>query len=336
MVEPMQTALRELRAADLTGGARTTRARADDAVHRRCAMHRGHPLVIRNAPLDATGDAVPHDVLARRAPTRSRRSPALESDGWIAPLNERVRGRPAFREAVERAHAALRRRSRGGPRAGRRGWGGVAGTRTRHEVPARPLREPLRRRRRSGGAVGGRARRADAPRAASQTRVAAIDQGTNSIRLLVAEPGRGDDPPIELARDMVITRLGQGVDAHRPPRPRGAGSHASTCWHGYAGARGRSAPSGSAWAPRARSATPRTGSEFATAVREHAGVGARDHRRRAGGGALVPRRRRRARPRARPVRRAWTSAAARRSSSSGARAGRAPSARSRSAWEASA
>ncbi len=40
-------------------------------------------------------------------------------------------------------------------------------------------------------------------------RVAAIDQGTNSIRLLVVEPGT---PPTELARDMVITRLGKDVD----------------------------------------------------------------------------------------------------------------------------
>ena len=39
---------------------------------------------------------------------------------------------------------------------------------------------------------------------------AAIDQGTNSTRLLVLAAG---DPPVELARDLVITRLGQGVDA---------------------------------------------------------------------------------------------------------------------------
>jgi exopolyphosphatase/guanosine-5'-triphosphate,3'-diphosphate pyrophosphatase len=44
-------------------------------------------------------------------------------------------------------------------------------------------------------------------------RVAAIDQGTNSCRLLIVEAGRQPhDPPTELARDMVITRLGQGVD----------------------------------------------------------------------------------------------------------------------------
>ena len=40
--------------------------------------------------------------------------------------------------------------------------------------------------------------------------VAAVDQGTNSTRLLVLGAG---DPPVELARDLVITRLGQGVDA---------------------------------------------------------------------------------------------------------------------------
>jgi exopolyphosphatase/guanosine-5'-triphosphate,3'-diphosphate pyrophosphatase len=42
-------------------------------------------------------------------------------------------------------------------------------------------------------------------------RVAAVDMGTNSIRLLVASP-KGDGDLFEVARDMVITRLGQGVD----------------------------------------------------------------------------------------------------------------------------
>src|SRR5439155_21867497 len=41
-------------------------------------------------------------------------------------------------------------------------------------------------------------------------RVAAVDLGTNSIRLLVAEPAQPEF--VELARDMVITRIGQGVD----------------------------------------------------------------------------------------------------------------------------
>jgi exopolyphosphatase / guanosine-5'-triphosphate,3'-diphosphate pyrophosphatase len=43
-------------------------------------------------------------------------------------------------------------------------------------------------------------------------RVAAIDQGTNSCRLLVVEPSGTGGEPVELARDMVITRLGAGVD----------------------------------------------------------------------------------------------------------------------------
>ena len=45
-------------------------------------------------------------------------------------------------------------------------------------------------------------------------RVAAIDCGTNSTRLLVAEPdGAGGLVPVE--RLMRITRLGQGVDVAR-------------------------------------------------------------------------------------------------------------------------
>jgi exopolyphosphatase/guanosine-5'-triphosphate,3'-diphosphate pyrophosphatase len=43
-------------------------------------------------------------------------------------------------------------------------------------------------------------------------RVAAIDQGTNSTRLLVLEPRGRDEDPLEMARDMRITRLGKDVD----------------------------------------------------------------------------------------------------------------------------
>jgi len=43
-------------------------------------------------------------------------------------------------------------------------------------------------------------------------RVAAIDQGTNSTRLLVLEPRGRDEDPLEIARDMRITRLGKDVD----------------------------------------------------------------------------------------------------------------------------
>lgn len=43
-------------------------------------------------------------------------------------------------------------------------------------------------------------------------RVASIDLGTNSTRLLVAEAGRDGAPLVTLDRQMRITRLGQGVD----------------------------------------------------------------------------------------------------------------------------
>ncbi|WP_153397807.1 Ppx/GppA phosphatase family protein [Ornithinicoccus halotolerans] len=48
------------------------------------------------------------------------------------------------------------------------------------------------------------------------TRVGAVDCGTNSIRLLVADlvPGPGDVPVLrEVTREMEVVRLGQGVDA---------------------------------------------------------------------------------------------------------------------------
>jgi exopolyphosphatase / guanosine-5'-triphosphate,3'-diphosphate pyrophosphatase len=53
------------------------------------------------------------------------------------------------------------------------------------------------------------------------TRVAAVDLGTNSIRLLVAElEGERADPRLRtLERRMRITRLGQGVDASRRLAP---------------------------------------------------------------------------------------------------------------------
>jgi exopolyphosphatase/guanosine-5'-triphosphate,3'-diphosphate pyrophosphatase len=44
------------------------------------------------------------------------------------------------------------------------------------------------------------------------TRVAAVDCGTNSVRLLVSDVDSGGSP-VEVVRRMEITRLGQGVDA---------------------------------------------------------------------------------------------------------------------------
>ncbi len=44
------------------------------------------------------------------------------------------------------------------------------------------------------------------------TRVAAFDCGTNSLRLLVADPGENGSPHVDVLRRMEIVRLGQGVD----------------------------------------------------------------------------------------------------------------------------
>ena len=59
-------------------------------------------------------------------------------------------------------------------------------------------------------------------------RVAALDCGTNSTRLLVAEPD-GDGGFRTLERRMVITRLGQGVDASGRLHPDAVG-RTLECW----------------------------------------------------------------------------------------------------------
>jgi len=51
------------------------------------------------------------------------------------------------------------------------------------------------------------------------TRVAAVDIGTNSVRLLVADLEQPEGPMATLDRRMRITRLGQGVDAARALAP---------------------------------------------------------------------------------------------------------------------
>ncbi|HET6210883.1 MAG TPA: exopolyphosphatase, partial [Jatrophihabitans sp.] len=46
------------------------------------------------------------------------------------------------------------------------------------------------------------------------SRVAAIDCGTNSIRLLIADLANGDGLPrlVDVHREMRVVRLGEGVD----------------------------------------------------------------------------------------------------------------------------
>jgi hypothetical protein len=206
-VEPLSlTRHRELRAADIEAVREQLGREPATPFVVVCRCTGGHPLVIRNAPLDANGDPFP-TTFWLTCPTAVKAVARLESRGWIARLNERAVNDAAFGAALEAAHDAYAaERARDLPEA--RDWGGVAGTRTGVKCLHAHYAHHL-----AGGEdpVGAWV----APRVAPvhpqerSGRVAAIDQGTNSCRLIVLEPS---EPPLELARDMVITRLGQGVD----------------------------------------------------------------------------------------------------------------------------
>jgi exopolyphosphatase / guanosine-5'-triphosphate,3'-diphosphate pyrophosphatase len=124
-------------------------------------------------------------------------------------MNERAQEDVEFSEALAAAHRGYAE-DRASDLAEALEWGGVAGTRTGVKCLHAHYAYHL-----AGGEdpVGEWvASRVEPVHSEQRTgRVAAIDQGTNSIRLLVVEP-LGDKSHGEIARDMVITRLGQGVD----------------------------------------------------------------------------------------------------------------------------
>jgi exopolyphosphatase / guanosine-5'-triphosphate,3'-diphosphate pyrophosphatase len=167
----------------------------------------GHPLVIRNAPVDERGDPFP-TTFWLTCPDAVRAVSRLEAEGWITRLNQRLEADPGFAEAVAHAHAEYaRERARDDPSAERHG--GVGGTRKGLKCLHAHYANHL-----AGGddVVGAWVAGTVEPiHEESPGRVAAVDQGTNSTRLLVAEPD-GVGGFEDLARDMVITRLGQGVD----------------------------------------------------------------------------------------------------------------------------
>lgn len=208
--EPMPTAQRELRGADLSavrdqlGREPTT----SFVVVARCTG--GHPLVIRNVPIDAAGDPFPTTYWLT-CPETVKAVSRVESQGWIVRLNERMSEDDGFRAGVEAAHAAYAA-DRAADLPAARDWGGVAGTR----VGIKCLHAHYAYRLAGGDdPVGAWVAERIEPVHDEQRagRVAAIDQGTNSIRLLVAEPAdTPGEPATELARDMAITRLGRGVD----------------------------------------------------------------------------------------------------------------------------
>ncbi|HXF73610.1 MAG TPA: DUF501 domain-containing protein, partial [Actinomycetota bacterium] len=169
----------------------------------------GHPLVIRNRPLDVNGEPFP-TLYWLTCPRAVKAVARLEAEGWIGRLNDRLQEDEAFDEALESAHRAYAR-ERGEEVPGAESWGGVGGTRTGVKCLHAHYAYHLA----GGDDPVGRwvAERVEPVHPEERPgRVAAIDQGTNSIRLLVAEPLE-DGGYGELARDMVITRLGEGVDA---------------------------------------------------------------------------------------------------------------------------
>ncbi|MGH2725283.1 MAG: DUF501 domain-containing protein [Actinomycetota bacterium] len=166
----------------------------------------GHPLVIRNHPVDRRGNPFP-TLYWLTCPEATAAVSRLESEGWIKRLDERAASEGGFGEELARAHRSYAA-ERGGLVPEAQGWGGVGGTRAgvkclhahyAHHLAGGP--DPV------GSWV---AERVEPVHGLSEEPVAAVDMGTNSIRLLVAEPGEGD--LADRARDMVITRLGLGVD----------------------------------------------------------------------------------------------------------------------------
>lgn len=197
----------ELRGSDLAAVVEQLRRepQADFSVVARCPS--GHPLVIRNDPLDRRGEPFP-TLYWLTCPEAVKAVSRLESQGWIKRLERRAEDDRAWGDAVAAAHRAYAE-DRGRSVAGGQRWGGVGGARAGvkclHAHYAHHLaggEDPI------GAWV---AERVEPVHPDDPSRpVAAVDMGTNSIRLLVAEPGTDD--LVDRARDMVITRLGQGVD----------------------------------------------------------------------------------------------------------------------------
>lgn len=172
----------------------------------------GHPLVIRNHPVDAEGHPFPTLYWLTCPETRAAVS-RLESEGWIKRLNERAEVDPKLRTALRRAHEAYAK-ERGRWLPGAEKWDGVGGTARgikclhahyAYRVAGGP--DPI------GSWVAHKLAEGEPIHYEKPgRRMAAIDLGTNSIRLLVARFAEGESELKDLSRDMVITRLGQGVD----------------------------------------------------------------------------------------------------------------------------
>jgi exopolyphosphatase / guanosine-5'-triphosphate,3'-diphosphate pyrophosphatase len=170
----------------------------------------GHPLVIRNAPIDREGHPFP-TLFWLTCPVAVKAAARLESEGWIGRWNARAEKDQDLATALATAHEEYaRERSRGFPQAlACGGVGGASrGVKCLHAHYANHVaggRDPI------GAWVSGEIEPVHPEE--KPGRVGVVDLGTNSIRLFVAsaEPSEGQSLE-EFARDMVITRIGEEVD----------------------------------------------------------------------------------------------------------------------------
>lgn len=171
----------------------------------------GHPLVIRNRPVDPDGHPFP-TLYWLTCPDAVRAVARLESDGWIKRLEDEVEVDPNLRTRLRRAHEEYAR-ERGRLHLGAEAYGGVGGAargvkclHAHYAYTVAGGSDPI------GNWVARRLASTPIHHERAAHRVAAVDLGTNTVRLLVAKLTQGQDELQELARDMVITRLGEGVD----------------------------------------------------------------------------------------------------------------------------
>ena len=175
----------------------------------------GEPAVIRNAPLLDDGTPMPtrYWLVDRHLVRRVSR---VEADGGVRAAEAEI-APDAIRSAHD-AYAAERDAALPASHSGPRPHGGVGGTRVGVKCLHAHYAHYL-----AGGDDPVGAWVAAPPRFGGRfmTRVAAVDIGTNSTRLLVADvSGHGADARLEpVQREMRITRLGEGVDAERTLRP---------------------------------------------------------------------------------------------------------------------
>ena len=169
-------------------------------------------MIIRNHPVDSDGNPFP-TLYWLTCPDTVKAVSRLESEAWIKKLEAKAEVHPELRTKLRRAHEEYAR-ERGALLPGAEAWGGVGGAARGVKCLHAHFAYYL-----AGGAdpIGlwvarelakGEPLHYEKP----GRRVAAIDLGTNSIRLLVARFTEGESEPNDLARDMVITRIGEGVD----------------------------------------------------------------------------------------------------------------------------